>query len=193
MEHLGHRTACDIGAFLGQTTVGQIATGMLRVRHIHIRNNIDDATVGLLGQALVLTAVASLHVEDGDMQALGTNHAQTGVGIAQHQHSIGLGLDHHLIRLVDDVTHRGAKVITYRLHIDVGVSEFEVLEENPIQVVVVVLTGMGQQTVKVLPTLIDHCCQPDNLRTCAHDNQQLQFAVMLKLFIIHNDSFPDYD
>ena len=166
---------------------------MLGVRHVHIADNIDDATVGLFRQTLILTAVAGLHVEDGNMQALGTDHAQTGVRIAQYQHSIGLGLDHHLIRLVDDVTHRSPEVIAYRLHIDVGVSEFEVLEKNTVEVVVVVLTGMRQQTVEILPTLIDHRCQPDNLRACAHDNQQLQFAVMFKLFIIHNDSFPDYD
>ena len=166
---------------------------MLGVRHVHIADNIDDATVGLFRQALVFTAVTCLHVEDGDMQALGTYHAQTGVGIAQHQDGIGLGLDHHLITLVDDVTHRSPEVIAYRLHIDVGVSEFEVLEENTVEVVVVVLTGMRQQTVEILPTLIDHCCQPDNLRACTHDDEQLQFAVMFKLFIIHNDSFPDYD
>ena len=192
MEHLGHRTACDIGAFLGQTTVGQIATGMLRVRHIHIRNNIDDATVGLLGQALVLTTIASLHVEDGDMQALGTNHAQTGVGIAQYQHCIGLGLDHHLIRLVDDITHRAAEVIPHSLHVDIRIGEFEVLEEHPVEVVVVVLTGMGQQTVEILPTLIDHRRQTNNLRPRTYDDEQFQFAIVLKMLYFHFTFLPFY-
>lgn len=44
---------------------------MLGVGQVHVGDDVDDAAVGLLGQALVLAAVARLHVEDGDVQAFG--------------------------------------------------------------------------------------------------------------------------
>ena len=96
-EHFGHGAAGDVGALLGEAGVGQVAAGVLAVGHIHIADNVHNAAVGLLGQALVLAPVAGLHVEDGDVQALGPDDAQAAVGVAQHQHGIGLGGHHHLI------------------------------------------------------------------------------------------------
>ena len=78
------------------------------------------------------------------MQALGTDDTEAGVGVAQHQYGIRLGLDHHLIALVDDVTHRGAEVVAHGFHVDVGIGQLQVFEEHTIEVIVVVLTGMGQ-------------------------------------------------
>ena len=70
---------------------------MLRVGHVHVGDDIDDTTVGLLGQALVLAAVAGLHVEDGDVQALGRDGGQAAVGVAQDEERVGLNLDHQLV------------------------------------------------------------------------------------------------
>ena len=39
---------------------------------------------------------------------------------------------------------------------------------------------MGQHTVKILAALIDNSSQTDDLRSGAHNNQQLQFSVVLK-------------
>ena len=65
----------------------------LGLASVHIGDDVHNTAVGLLGQALVLAAVAGLHVKDGDVQALGPDDAQAAVGIAQHQHGIGLGGD----------------------------------------------------------------------------------------------------
>ena len=186
MQHLCHRTTSNIGTFLGQTTVSEITTRMLRVCHIDIADNVHNATVGLFRQTLILTPVTSFHVEDGDMQALSSNHTQARVGIPQHQYCIRLRLNHHLVALVDDVTHRGTKVITYCLHINVRVCQLQVLKEHPVQVIVVVLTSMSQQTVEVLTALGNHSSQSDYLWASTHDNQQLQFSIVLKMLYIHN-------
>jgi len=37
------------------------------VGHVHIADDVHDAAVGLFGQAFVLAAVASFHVEDWDV------------------------------------------------------------------------------------------------------------------------------
>ena len=64
---------------------------MLGVGQIHVANHVHDAAVGLLGQALVLAAVASLHVEDGDVQALGRNDADRQL-LVSPRISNGIGL-----------------------------------------------------------------------------------------------------
>lgn len=105
VKHFRHWRTCHIGALLGQTAIGKIAASVLRVCHIHIADDVHDATVGFFGQTFVLTAVTSLHVEDWNVQTLGTNHAQARVGVAQHKHRIRLGLYHHLVTLINNITH----------------------------------------------------------------------------------------
>ena len=73
MQHLRHGRAGDVGPLLGQTAVRQIAAGVLGVSHVHVGDDIHDAAVRFFGQALVLAAVAGLHVEDGDVQPLSTD------------------------------------------------------------------------------------------------------------------------
>ena len=90
VKHFSHRRAGHIGALLGQPAVGKVAACMLRVSHIHVADNIHNATVGLFRQTLVFAAVAGFHVEDGDVQTLGAYHRKARVGVAQHEHTVGL-------------------------------------------------------------------------------------------------------
>lgn len=124
VKHFRHWRTCHIGAFLGQTAIGKIAASMLRVRHIHIRDDINDTAVGLFWQALVLAAVTCLHVEDRNVQTLSSNHAQARVGVAQYKHRIRLGLCKELVGAVDDVATSGTKVIAHGIHIHFWFSEF---------------------------------------------------------------------
>ena len=181
VQNLGHRAAGDIGAFLGQAAVGKIAARVLAVGHVHVGNDIHDAAVGLFGQALILAAVAGLHVEDGDVEPLGADDAEAGISVAQHQHGVGLHLHHQLVALGDYVAHRLAQVLAHGLHINVGVGELQVLEEHAVEVIVVVLPGVCQQAVEVLTALVYDCRQTDDFRTCAHDDQKLQLPVIFKL------------
>ena len=64
MRRFGHGAAGDVGALLGEAGVGQVAAGVLAVGHVDVGDDVHDAAVGLLGQALVLAAVARLHVEE---------------------------------------------------------------------------------------------------------------------------------
>ena len=171
VQHLCHRATGHVGAFLGQTRIGQIATGMLAIGHVHITDDIHDAAVGLLGQTFVLTTVTGLHVEDGDVQALGADDAQAAVGVTQHQHGIRLHLHHQLVALGDDITHRLTQVIAYSLHIHVWVFQLQVLEEHAVQVIVVVLTCVRQQGIKVLAALVNNRCQSDYFGSRSNNNK----------------------
>ena len=153
---------------------------MLGIGHVHIGDDVYDPAVRLLREALVLATVAGFHVEDRDVQALGTDHRQAGIRVAQHQHGIGLDLHHQLVALGDDVAHRFAQVHAYGIHIHIRVGELQVLEEHPVQSVVIVLARMRQDRVEIFPALVNHGRQPDNLRAGADDDQKLQLPVILE-------------
>ena len=104
------------------------------------------------------------------MQALGPDDAEAAVGVAQHQHGIGPRGHHQLVALGNDVAHGLAQVTAHGLQVDVRIGQLEVLEEHPIEVVVVVLAGMRQQTVKILSAFVNHCRKPDDFRTSSYDD-----------------------
>ena len=178
---LRHRGTCDISPFLGQAAFGQVTPGMFRIGHIHIGNDVHNAAVGLFRQAFVLAAVARLHVEDGDVEALGADDAKATVGVAQHQDGIRLHLHHQLVALGDDVAHGFAEVIAHGLHIHVRVSELQVLEEHPVKVIIIVLPRVRQQAVEILPAFVDDGRQPDDFRTRADDDEKLELTVIFEL------------
>ena len=181
MQYLRHRGTCDISPFLGQAAFGQVTPGMFRIGHIHIGNDVHNAAVGLFRQAFVLAAVARLHVEDGDVEALGADDAKATVGVAQHQDGIRLHLHHQLVALGDDVAHGFAEVIAHGLHIHVRVSELQVLEEHPVKVIIIVLPRVRQQAVEILPAFVDDGRQPDDFRTRADDDEKLELTVIFEL------------
>ena len=144
MQHFRHRGAGHVRALLRQTSISQVPACVLGISHVHIRDDIHDAAVGLLRQALVFAAVAGFHVEDRDMEPLSPNDAQTRIRIPQHQYSIRLHLHHQLIALRDDVAHGLAQVGAHGLHIDIRIRQLEVFEKDAVKVVVVVLPGVRQ-------------------------------------------------
>ena len=173
VEDLRHGGPCDIGAFLGQAAVGEVSSCVLRVGHVHVGNDIDDTAVGLLGQALVLAAVAGLHVENGDMESLCSDNAEAAVGVAKDQYAVGLGLGEELVGAIDDVAAGSAKVVTDSIHIDLGLCELQVLEEDTVEVVIVILACVGENHVEVLAALVDNSGETDNLGACADNDNEL--------------------
>lgn len=188
-KDLGHGRARDVGALRGAAGVPEVAAGVLGVGQVDVGDHVDDAAVGLLGQALVLAAVARLHVEDGDVEPLCRDGGQAAVGVAQDQQRVGLHLDHELVARGNDVTHGLAEVGAHGVQVDVGVVQRQVAEEDAVERVVVVLPGVRQQAVEVAAALLDDLGQTDDLGAGAHDDQQLQATVVIKRNIgIH--SFP---
>ena len=173
VENFRHGGSCDIGALLGQTAVGEVSSCVLRIGHIHVGDDIDDTAVGLLGQALVLATVAGLHVKNGDMESLGSDNAEAAVGVAKNQYAVGLGLGKELVGAVDDVATGSAKVITDSIHIDLGLGELQILEEDTVEVVIVVLARVGENHVEVLAALVDDGGETDDLGARADNDNEL--------------------
>ena len=180
-QHLRHGGARDVGALGGAAGVLEVAARVLGVGQVDVGDHVDDAAVGLLGQAPVLAAVAGLHVEDGDVQALGRDGRQAAVGVAQDKEGVGLDLHHEPVARGDDVAHGLAQVGAHGVQVDVRVAQRKVAEEDAVERVVVVLPGVRQQAVEVATALLDDLGQADDLGAGAHDDQQLQTAVVRKI------------
>ena len=183
VQNFGHGAAGHVGAFLGQAAIGQVTAGMFGIRHVHVADNVDDAAVGLFGQALVLAAVARFHVENRDMQTLGGNGREATVGVAQNQQGIGLASDHQLVAAIDDVADGRSEVIAHGVHVDFRILEAQILEEHAVQVVVVVLARVRQNAVEVLAALVNNGGKADDLGASTHDNQEFQLAVVGKFHV----------
>lgn len=173
VENFRHGGSCDIGALLGQTAVGEVSSCVLRIGHIHVGDDIDDTAVGLFWKTLVFAAVTCLHVENGDVKSLGSDNAEAAVGVAKDQYAVGLGLGEELVGAVDDVAAGSAKVVTDSIHIDLGLCELQVLEEDAVEVVVVVLACVGENHVEVLAALVDDGGETDDLGARADNDNEL--------------------
>ena len=182
-QHLGHGAARDEGALRRAAGVPEVAAGVLGVGQVDVGDHVDDAAVGLLGQALVLAAVAGLHVEDRDMEPLGRDCGEAAVRVAQDEQGVGLGLGHQPVARGDDVAHGLPQVGAHGVEVDVGVAELEVAEEDAVQGVVVVLPRVREQAVEVAAALLDDLGEADDLGAGADDDQQLEAAVVLELNI----------
>ncbi len=115
------------------------------------------------------------------MQTLGTNYTEAAICVTKNKYSIRLHLYHQLVALSNDVAHGLAQVIAHGLHIDVGIFQFQILEKHSIQIVIIILSGMRQQAVKILPALVNHCGQANDLGARTHNDQKLQLAIFFKL------------
>ena len=113
------------------------------------------------------------------MKSLCSYYTKAAVGVTKHQYAIWLEGCKELVGAVDDVAAGGSKVITHSVHINFGVFQLQVLEEHAVEVVVVVLTGMGQNDVEVFAALVDDCGKTDYLRAGADYDAKFEFAVFL--------------
>ena len=177
VQDFGHGAAGHVGTLLGESAFGQVTAGVFGIGHVHVADDVDDAAVGLFGQAFVLATIAGFHVEDGNVKALRSDGREAAVGIAQDEQCIGLAGDHQLVAAVDNVTDGSAKIVAHGIHVDFGILEAQVLEEHSVQIVVVVLAGVRQEAVEVPAALVNDCGKADNLGAGAHDNQEFELAV----------------
>ena len=115
-------------------------------------------------------------MENGDVEALGGNDAEAGIGVPQHQNGVGLRLDHEGIALGDDIADGLSQVLSHGVQIVVRRTKSQVVKKHLIQRVVVVLPGVDKDLVKIPVTALDGGRQADDLRPRANDGHELQLA-----------------
>ncbi len=175
VQYLRHGAAHHEGALLRDPRGVQIAPCVLGIAEVHVRGHVHNAAVRLLWQALVKAAVSRLHVEDRDVQPLGGDDGQAGIGIAQHQHGVRLDLLHEGVALGDDRADRLAEVCPGGIQVIVRRAKAQVIKEHLIQLVVIVLPGVDENLMEIAVAALYGGGQTDDLRPCAEDRHQLEF------------------
>ena len=87
------------------------------------------------------------------------------------------------VAAIDNITAGGTKIVANSIHVDFGIFQFEILKKNAIEVVIVVLSGVSQNYIKVLAALVDNSGKTDNLRTSTNNYDKFQFTILLPLYI----------
>lgn len=174
LQHLAHGRAHDERARRVAAHSREVPSRVLGVAEVHVGDGIDDAAIDLLGEVLVEAAVARLHVEDGDLEALCGYRAQAGVGVAENQQCVGRDLRYELVAFLEYVPHGLAEVGASNPEVAIGLPEPQPLEEHLVELVVVVLPGVDQHVVEDLVAELDGFGQLDDLRPSPHDRHELQ-------------------
>ena len=183
VEYLGHGRTGDVCTLTGKSAFCQISSCMLGVGEIDVRDDVHDAAVRLLRQAFVFAAVAGLHVENRNVKAFCADDTQAAVGVTKDEYGVRFGCGEKLVAAVDDVAAGRAEVISDRIHVDLRLGELQVAEEDAVEVVVVVLSRVGQNHIEIFAAFGDDGREPDDLRAGADDDAEFDFAVILPVNI----------
>ncbi|MNL15546.1 hypothetical protein D3C87_1365370 [compost metagenome] len=138
---------------------------------------VHDAAVGFFGHALIEATVARFHVKDRNLAALGRNHREAAVGVAQHQHGFGLHLAQHLVHRDDEVADgvRRAGGVGRAVQKVVGLAHAQVVEEDLVEFVVVVLAGMHEHVFAMLVQPSQHARQANDFGPGADHGHDFEF------------------
>ncbi len=165
--HLQNGVAGDENAMAGDALAEQVGPAALGVGHEHVAGVIDNAAVDFLGHAVVVAAVARLHVIHRNAHALGYKGRQSAVGIAQNKHAIGPLLLEYRLDSGQNHAHLFAETAALRPEIIIRRAYFEIAEKNIVQVGIVVLAGVDQHVIGQSVEFFNDPAEADDFRPCA--------------------------
>ena len=140
---------------------------MLGIGQVDVGDVVHDGAVNHFGHVPVPASVAGFHVEDGDLEALGADGGQGGVGITQDQEGIWGFSAQDVVRFGDDVAHGLAQVFAHAVQVVIGDSQAQVFKEDLVEGVVPVLSGVDEDMIKVPVAFFDGGGESDDLGPCA--------------------------
>ena len=174
VQHLRHGAAHHEGALLRDARGVQIAPCVLGVAEVYIGGHVYNAAVRFLRQALVKASVSGLHVENRNVQPLGGDDGQAGIGIAQHQHGVRPDLLHEGVALGNDRADRLAEVRPGGIQVIVRGTKPQILKEHLVQLVVVILPGVDENLMEIAVAALYGGGQTNDLRPRAENRHQLE-------------------
>src|SRR5262245_3407662 len=135
---------------------------------------IDDPTVNLLRYSLIEATVTCFHVENRQLAALRGNSGEATVGVTQHQECVKSVLGQQSIDFDDHLSDRLRGTLAGSSEKQIGSSDFEITEEDIVELRVVILAGMHEAVVAVLIEFCDYSGQANNLWPGSDDRYYLQ-------------------
>ena len=169
LQHFPHRTARGDHPIGRKAFAQQILARDRRVRQVHVGEMIDHAPVDLLRHPLVERSIARLHVKHRNAQPLRRQRGEAAVGVAEHEQRAGPPLAQQPIHGDDHLSDRLGRGRARRVERDVGRADAELAEEDAVELVAVVLSGVDEEVVGRLIEPGDDAGQPDQLGPRPHD------------------------
>src|SRR5215470_491118 len=130
---------------------------------------IDYFSVQLLGDPLIETAVSGLHVKDRNLPALGRNDRKCRIRVAVDEDGIWVFSLDGLVRLDDDLSDCLRDFPPRHSQEVVWLANLELLEEHFAHFVVVALSCMDEDMVRLLVQDSDHPAELDELGSSTAD------------------------
>ena len=158
----------------GRIPSDQVAPCVFGQHQVDVGEVIKHLAVQLLRHPLVEAAIARLEMKDRDLAALGRQDRETGIGVPVQQQRVGPLRGEHLVAFLDDPRDGLRGIGSGRVQEMVRLADFQVVEENLVQLVVVVLPGMDQYVPGKLLELRDDAAHLDELGPRADNRHDLK-------------------
>jgi hypothetical protein len=146
-QHLLHRRPGEEDPACLHTLGKQVAAGVFGVDEVEVGDMVNEAPVGLLWHVLVEAPVAGLHVVHRNPHPLGHDGGDAAVGVPEDEHGVRLFLEQDLLGLDESVPEDPPEAGGVDLEEVVGLADAELVEEDPAELVVVVLPGVHEDVV----------------------------------------------
>src|SRR6266850_2957099 len=141
-----NRVARHIDALARNPFPQKIRAAAFRIWKQNIGGVIDDAAIDFLGYPIVVTAVAGLHVIHRNSQAFGHNRAEAAVRVSQYQEFVRLLIPQNLLQTAQDYADLFAETASGAEKM-IRLAHAQLVEEDLIQFIVVVLSGVDQDVI----------------------------------------------
>src|SRR3990170_5086358 len=151
----------------------QVLAAPVRIRHEDGAAVVDHPTIDFLGNPVVVTPVPCFHVVDGNAEAPGDDRGHSAVGVPKDQQSFRPMLKKKLLAFLEDPPDLRGKRPRFHAHVLVRIADTQLVEEDPVQPVVVILPSVHQDMDCVLVEQRDDSAQPDNLGPRSEDRHHL--------------------
>src|SRR5947209_7028364 len=157
----------------------EVRSAALRIRHQNIAAVIDCAPVDFFRHAVIIAAVACLHVINGNPHTLCHYRRQPAVRVSKNEQAVRPLLEHDALGFHNDLSDLLAERLAAHAQEIVWLSYIELLKENVIQVRIEILPRVYKDVLAQAVQLLNDTAQANYLRARAQDGHHLHGLVGL--------------
>ena len=141
---------------------------------------VNDAAIAFFGNADVVATIAGFHVKYGDSKSSRDNCREPAVGIAQNQNPVWTLRLQDRFDAAQDLADLFAKACGADAERNIRFSYFEFAKEQTAEAIVVILSGVYQQVIRVLIEKLYDQAEANDLGPGSENRHDLQRSTSAK-------------